>query len=129
MLHVFATIAVILLWLVYLAMFIGKGGAQSYQKKNLASSLGIALQFSGVAVLWIWRRQLFSPLPALPFPASLVAPVAAVLIAAGSVWFSWEALQTLGRNWSFVAGVTAEHRLVKEGPYAIVRHPLYSCFF
>ena len=53
----------------------------------------------------------------------------AALLAVGSVWFSRVALQVLGRQWSLVAGVTAEHRLVREGPYAVVRHPLYTCFF
>jgi protein-S-isoprenylcysteine O-methyltransferase Ste14 len=63
------------------------------------------------------------------FPASVVAPVIAGLIAAGSVWFSRIALDALGKEWSFVAGVTANHRLIQTGPYAIVRHPLYLCFF
>ena len=58
-----------------------------------------------------------------------MAPVMAAMLAVGSVWFSHVALQYLGKQWSFVAGVTAGHRLVREGPYAVVRHPLYTSFF
>jgi protein-S-isoprenylcysteine O-methyltransferase Ste14 len=128
--HTIATSLVILCWLVYLPMFIGKSGPNSARaRKNSRSQIGILLQFAAVGITWVWRRPLFSPLPSIGPPVSVVAPIIAVLLAAGAVWFSWIALRTLGKQWSFVAGVTAQHRLIQDGPYAIVRHPLYVCFF
>jgi protein-S-isoprenylcysteine O-methyltransferase Ste14 len=32
----------------------------------------------------------------------------------------------LGRNWSGVAAVKADHELITGGPYRLVRHPIYS---
>lgn len=32
----------------------------------------------------------------------------------------------LGRNWSATVTIKKDHELVSSGPYAIVRHPLYS---
>jgi protein-S-isoprenylcysteine O-methyltransferase Ste14 len=32
----------------------------------------------------------------------------------------------LGRNWSSVAVVKEDHKLIRSGPYAFVRHPIYS---
>lgn len=34
----------------------------------------------------------------------------------------------LGRNWSAAVTVKQGHSLVRNGPYAIVRHPIYSGF-
>jgi protein-S-isoprenylcysteine O-methyltransferase Ste14 len=32
----------------------------------------------------------------------------------------------IGRNWSGVVTVKQDHEMVRSGPYAIVRHPIYS---
>ena len=32
----------------------------------------------------------------------------------------------LGRNWSGTVTVKQDHELVRSGPYALVRHPIYS---
>lgn len=37
--------------------------------------------------------------------------------------------RALGRNWSVVARTRAEHELVTWGPFAYVRHPIYSALF
>ena len=115
MLELVATFIVILCWPVYLLLFFGRSGpGTERQRRDSFSTLGIFLQGASVALTWASPRPLFAPL-ALKFPLTIMAPLMAVVIAAGSVWFSWIALQTLGKQWSLVAGVTAEHRLVREG--------------
>jgi protein-S-isoprenylcysteine O-methyltransferase Ste14 len=37
----------------------------------------------------------------------------------------WARLR-LGRNWSSVVTVKEDHQLIRGGPYAIVRHPIYT---
>jgi len=37
--------------------------------------------------------------------------------------------RALGRNWSLVARMRADHELVTWGPFAYVRHPIYSALF
>jgi|SRR5579871_2623146 len=40
--------------------------------------------------------------------------------------FAWWARLTLGRLWSGWVSKKADHRVVDNGPYAIVRHPIYT---
>lgn len=76
--------------------------------------------------LLFWQRlemgflaRRFSPdLPALDY-AGLVASVAGLGIAA------WARVH-LGKNWSDKAVIQAGHQLIRTGPYAHVRHPIYS---
>jgi len=49
----------------------------------------------------------------------------AVLIVSGGL-IRWWCFRTLGRFFTFELSVRKEHRLVKTGPYAIVRHPSYT---
>jgi protein-S-isoprenylcysteine O-methyltransferase Ste14 len=51
--------------------------------------------------------------------------VGAALTVAGLV-FSVLARRTIGRNWSGIVTVKADHELITTGPYAIVRHPIYT---
>jgi protein-S-isoprenylcysteine O-methyltransferase Ste14 len=50
--------------------------------------------------------------------AIVCGPVAAVL--------SWTAVRHLGRQFRVHAGLYEDHELVTTGPYAIVRHPIYT---
>jgi len=42
------------------------------------------------------------------------------------VILSWTAVRHLGRQFRVHAGLYHDHELVRTGPYAIVRHPIYS---
>jgi protein-S-isoprenylcysteine O-methyltransferase Ste14 len=51
--------------------------------------------------------------------------VGAVLLVIGLGFTVWARL-SLGRNWSGYVTLKAGHRLVRSGPYALVRHPIYT---
>jgi len=70
---------------------------------------------------WLWYRGDWL---ILPKPDSLVAVAGSVLALTGGLLTAW-ARHTLGRLFSVHLGVQAEHRLIRSGPYAIVRHPMY----
>lgn len=53
------------------------------------------------------------------------AAVGAVLTLAGQLFTVWARIY-LGRNWSGVAAIKADHELVVGGPYRWVCHPIYS---
>ena len=36
--------------------------------------------------------------------------------------------QAVGRNWSITLEIRAKHELIGDGPYAFVRHPMYTSF-
>jgi protein-S-isoprenylcysteine O-methyltransferase Ste14 len=44
---------------------------------------------------------------------------------AGLLFATW-ARVTLGRNWSGIVTVKQNHELIRTGPYALVRHPIYT---
>lgn len=56
-------------------------------------------------------------------PAVAWAGVAVAL--AGAIFALW-ARFTIGRNWSGTITLKSEHELITRGPYAIVRHPIYT---
>src|SRR5262245_55557508 len=51
---------------------------------------------------------------------------AMIPITIGGFAFTWWARIHLGRLWSSNVGRKAEHRVVDTGPYALVRHPIYT---
>ena len=66
----------------------------------------------------VWHARF---VPATP----VVAAVAIALTLAGvafSIWARW----CLGRNWSAAVTIRHDHELIRRGPYAWIRHPIYT---
>jgi protein-S-isoprenylcysteine O-methyltransferase Ste14 len=59
-------------------------------------------------------------------PLSIVTGLLAICAAVGSVWLVTAAVQTLGKEWSLTARLVEGHKLATTGPYAFVRHPIYT---
>jgi protein-S-isoprenylcysteine O-methyltransferase Ste14 len=79
---------------------------------------GMLLEMLSFGALWqgkFWER-------AVPEWRVGVAVVFFVLAAA----LSWLSVRALGIQWRFDAGLNTEHELVRNGPYAVVRHPIYT---
>jgi len=92
-------------------------------RRSLRSMFGIAVQ--GVAFLLISfgsGNAMLDPLS----PLALIEAAAIALLMAAAVWLFVWATRTMGRNWSIVARTRADHELVTTGPFAYVRHPIYS---
>lgn len=88
-------------------------------------------QGTGLAAKWL---PYMLPIPylviALRIGPELDVPVALrwaglVLVVAGVAFSSWAAL-TLGRHFDMEVEVHRGHELVRSGPYALVRHPIYT---
>jgi protein-S-isoprenylcysteine O-methyltransferase Ste14 len=43
-----------------------------------------------------------------------------------SVVLGWAAVRHLGKQWRFEAALSEDHELIRTGPYAWVRHPIYT---
>jgi protein-S-isoprenylcysteine O-methyltransferase Ste14 len=46
-----------------------------------------------------------------------------------AIWLLWRSHVDLGRNWTPTLGIRDEHRLVTEGVYKYIRHPMYAAHF
>jgi protein-S-isoprenylcysteine O-methyltransferase Ste14 len=66
----------------------------------------------------------FADYPFQPVFAWLGTAVFAV-----SLWLFYRVHQELGRNWSDSLEVREQHKLVTDGLYRYVRHPMYTAFF
>lgn len=97
------------------------------RKRDRASVLGIVVQASAFSVAWGVRRELGAPLvPSLSPWVGVALDALAVLAASWAVWLAAASVVVLGKQWSLAARVVEGHELATEGPYAIVRHPIYT---
>jgi protein-S-isoprenylcysteine O-methyltransferase Ste14 len=123
--------AVMVCWLGFAwILVVGKRQAAKVEtKRNAISHAGFFVQGVGYALLFVAARQFFSPFIPMPRIAELIFGVVTIAVGAASVWFCLAAARTLGKQWALVARVVEGHELVMEGPYGIVRNPIYLAMF
>ncbi len=110
----------------WILLFHRKPASAADQTRDPSSHIGFFLQVLSYALVWFWRREAFT-LVAPEHPAiSIAVATVAVGAAVGSVWIIMAAIETLGEEWSLTARVLEGHRLATSGPYAVVRHPIYT---
>lgn len=96
------------------------------RRRDPLSLVGLALEGAAFFALYMSRDPARSlPAVAPPAVAWAVVALAAVLLAA-SIGLADRALTVLGAQWRVVASVAEGDRLVTDGPYAHLRHPVYS---
>jgi protein-S-isoprenylcysteine O-methyltransferase Ste14 len=109
----------LLVWAVFAFVRRG-GGTRRY------SSTGTALRLLLLLGLFVAIRYGDRLPPDLVRPASgALGAVGAALCVAGLVFAIW-ARAALGRSWGMPMTVRDETELVVSGPYAYVRHPIYT---
>ncbi len=128
------TFAVVMLsWLAFVVVFAlflrRKPPSAPDSKRARTSIVGIALQGVSYLVVWTWRRPPFAPILSFTRIVEITAALLTMALAIGSVWFVSAAVRTLGKQWSITARVLEGHKLVTEGPYGIVRNPIYTGMF
>ncbi len=84
-----------------------------------------SLILTALLFYWLWIPLPFSP-PKESSPAFMVIGLA--LFIAGTLFTLW-ARRTLGRMWGISTSrevkLLPDHQLIDQGPYALVRHPMY----
>jgi protein-S-isoprenylcysteine O-methyltransferase Ste14 len=96
------------------------------QAESFAGQLGYRL-VTIIAVLLIFPFRLTANvLPTRIFPWSQgLYDVACALTAIGILFACWARFH-LGRNWSGNVTIKTDHELIRTGPYARIRHPIYT---
>ena len=91
-------------------------------KKSRTSAVGILIQCIGFVSCAAGPVRLVLPWSA---PLSLICTAVVALLGGGAVAIFIAATRAMGKNWSVVARTRSDHELVRTGPFAIVRHPIY----
>jgi protein-S-isoprenylcysteine O-methyltransferase Ste14 len=95
-------------------------------RRSRASIAGVAIQGLAIGFTSIGiQRATLDPLSA----KALIEAAAVALLMAATVWLFVWASRTMGRNWSIVARTRGDHALVTAGPFAWIRHPIYTAMF
>src|SRR6185436_20392210 len=87
---------------------------------------GVALQGMSYGLVWGVRRPIFTSIVSGSGAVSILTGLVAICTAVSSVWLVTMAVRTLGKEWSITARLVEGHKLATSGPYALVRHPIYS---
>ena len=114
-------------WVAFGAILVmGKRGASKAQTMQDAKShLGFFLQGAGYAICFCFPRMMFVPFASASKTAEITLSAVACATAIGSVCFCYAAARALGKQWALVARVIEGHELIAEGPYSVVRNPIY----
>jgi protein-S-isoprenylcysteine O-methyltransferase Ste14 len=95
-------------------------------KRSWLSTLGIALQAIGFGATGFGPVRIALPWSA---PSSILCSVLVALLGGGAIAIFIAATRAMGKNWSVVARTRSDHQLVRNGPFAVVRHPIYLALF
>lgn len=120
-----AWIELILLWLAWFYPYVFR--APHGQKRQAITVLGatrIGLLLQSIAIFLAWNIRV--PVSSPPGVSQLAG---ALILGAASVAFFWRAIVHLGKQFRIHAGLYVDHELIRTGPYAIVRHPIYASLF
>jgi protein-S-isoprenylcysteine O-methyltransferase Ste14 len=96
------------------------------RREPIASRLAHVIPLAVGVVLIGWRELPWGVLNLRLWPHSLLAyGIGLALLVAGLAFAVWARVH-LGRNWSGSVTVKEGHELIRSGPYAYVRHPIYT---
>jgi protein-S-isoprenylcysteine O-methyltransferase Ste14 len=119
-----AATELVAMWVAWLYPFLRKRFSGPKRQSNVMAHTGdwgLALESAGIFFAWLW-------LPGTPTPG-LARIVASMVLAPLGTVFGWLAVRHLGKQLRILAGLYADHELIRTGPYAIVRHPVYASLF
>ena len=123
-----AAVVMILSWVAFVITFLvhQKPPSPPDKKRDPKSIVGIVLQGLSYAIVWMVSRVWFTPIFAANRFTEIALSILTTILAIASVWFCAAAIRTLGAQWSLAARVVEGHKLVTEGPYSVVRNPIYT---
>ncbi len=116
------------LWIAWAAYWLwaSRGAKPTERRESIGSRLQHIVPLC-IAVVLLWADRL--PVGVLGERVFPWVPwqfwVAAFVTAAGLLFTIW-ARAYIGRNWSGVVTIKEGHELIDTGPYALVRHPIYT---
>ncbi len=115
-------------WILFLIYWQIKAiGAKTTRRLEPATSRIVRLLVFVVVFALLWSNRI--PLPWLYrqlWPSGLWPFWIGAAVTVGGLLFAVWAREHLGRNWSRSVTIKEDHELITSGPYAVVRHPIYT---
>jgi len=96
-------------------------------RRSLSEKVGLAAALLGLGIVPGFHVATGIP-RAADYPARAWAVVIGAIAFVGAMWVFRRTHKALGRNWSITLEIRDRHELVSNGPYAFVRHPMYTSF-
>ncbi|MBB4184648.1 protein-S-isoprenylcysteine O-methyltransferase Ste14 [Sinorhizobium terangae] len=96
-------------------------------RRSRSETIGLAAALFGLAIVPGFYVATGKP-EAADYPAHAWAVVVGALTFALAMWVFRKTHKELGRNWSISLEIRDKHELICRGPYALVRHPMYTSF-
>ena len=116
-----------IMWGAWVVSWVGAAFWSARTQKRAGTSIELTYRILlgiGVVLMTPWAARGLGAVP-LWNPGSLGSHLLAAVALAGLV-FTWWARIRLGRLWSGAITRKEGHRIVDSGPYALVRHPIYT---
>lgn len=97
-------------------------------RRDWNAMVGMLIQGIGYAIVWFYplRRMPLGPLVPMSKGFEMVLAALTLTIALASVWMVNAAVRVLGEQWAVAARLVEGHKLITEGPYRLVRNPIYT---
>jgi protein-S-isoprenylcysteine O-methyltransferase Ste14 len=125
--------AIIACWWIFLVTFALRAlrTRSRETKRDRTAMAGFCLQAVGYFAVWLspLQRKQFSAIVPMPRAAEVVLAVLTVAMAVASVWLVNAASRRLGKQWALAARLVEGHDLISDGPYRLVRNPIYTGMF
>lgn len=97
------------------------------KRRTVSEAVGLAAALAGLAVVPGFYVATGIPKAADYSSYPWAVAIGAILICA-AMWVFRRTHKQLGRNWSITLEIRQKHELICAGPYAFVRHPMYTSF-
>jgi protein-S-isoprenylcysteine O-methyltransferase Ste14 len=111
----------VVLWITWLAPFVRRASKPGEKAVVKNSNARWGIIFEGISYGIVWSVPTFD----IPVWRIVVGTLFGLL----GIVAAQTALRHLGKQWRIEAGLSEDHDLVRTGPYAIVRHPIYASMF
>lgn len=118
----------LVVWAVFVVTFLLRRPHKMVAEVRRAEGwwLGLALQVLAYATALALARPFGTAHRHVPVWLEAALALSAILIAIASAWMVIDSVSALGKQFSISARIVSGHELVRIGPFAVVRHPIYS---
>ncbi|HKW18238.1 MAG TPA: isoprenylcysteine carboxylmethyltransferase family protein [Terriglobales bacterium] len=99
---------------------------QVQQRAPLGSRMAYMIPIILGSYLLFARTPLYSPLYIRFVPRTTALEWTGLVLTGAGIAFAIWARFYIGQNWSSAVQVKVDHELIRNGPYSLVRHPIYS---